>query len=358
MPLSDAERLLVDKLKAIPPNTVYSETGKKQIMRGFKLYAGSRIDGVAWEDGDMVVIVEDGRAMPVRMSLQGENLEFRCWCRTFASDGRCEHVTAALLTAIHLLRPNLFRMTVENPDYHERLRRELMKEVDGGESSLFPGNASPLPGPEGAEGEIGKVRRARKPPHYEITIEENRGSLKAYVECDGERIESSARIRSLPQELAYLAGFSRRDDMSVPLNIFLKKWGKDYPIVFRESGAARAVAWREDIACTTWTELDVGDGEVLVSKRCTMEGDPFPATLLGGFAVNTERTIMCPVKDRLGWELWKILRDASLRQSHVTAGVKETGDWVLRIPNEVFANFQLTFLPWWQLSQKNVLDWW
>ena len=346
MPLNDSEKLLLDALKELPPNTVYTDAGKKEIVRGFKLYTGFRVGEILWDgrESSLIVVVEDGAAVPVCFS-QGEGkVAPRCGCRTFQSLGKCEHVVCALLTVIHLLKPNLFRMTVENPPYQDRLRAGLFKHAPEEESkSRSENNVIPLDWGKGAKDGPWKTARGMKAPLYRIVMEEDRGRLKAYVENDGKRIESGSHARSLPSELGYLVAFSRREDMSVPLSILLKKCGNAYEIIFREGTESHLVDWSEQIPYRTWTEIDARGEEVLVTKRCSLGDDPFPATLMGNFALNTERSKMCYVKDRSGWELWKALRDASLRDLQVSAGIREAGDRILRIPTDIFTRFQVSF---------------
>jgi superfamily II DNA or RNA helicase len=346
MPLNDPEKILLDALKALPPNTVYSDTGKKEIVSGFRMYTSAKVEHVAWDgrEGTLAVIVDEGGGMVVRMTFEDGRVVSRCGCKVFSLHGKCGHVVCAFLTIIHLLKPNLFKMTVEDPHYRDRLLAELLNEQGVERDGLSPeSNVVPFERLKRFDDGVRKAARGVRASVYEVVIEENRGRVKAYVEQDGERIESFAHIRFLPQELGYLVGFSRRDDMSVPLSIFLKKWGKDYRIIFREGIASHHIVWRDDISCNTWTEVDAWGEEVLVSKKCAMDGDPSPASLLGNFALNAERTKICHVKDRSGWELWKALRDVSLRGAHASEGVRETGDWVLNIPSQVFTRFQLSF---------------
>ncbi len=346
MSLTGREKLLIDALIALPPNSVYHHAEKKTVVKGFRLYTGWHVDDIAWdrEKGGLRIIVLDGKPIPVLIFLDGPDVISRCMCETSLSDDKCEHVICALLTVIHLLRPHLFRMAAENPGLRDRLLAGLWKNSSE-ERVALPSHSNVV--------FLAPRRRSRETylramgtghaPNFQVVIEEVKGRLKAYVESQGMRIEAPVDAQSLPAGLAYLAGFSGREDVSVPLSIFLRKWGHEYTVVLREGRRSHRIDWGGDVPCNTWTEFDTSKEEVFVKKGCSMADDPVPATLLGNFAFDVERTRMCYVRERQGWEPWNVIRDACLRGPHIAAGVREKGSSTLVIPKEVFTGFELSF---------------
>ena len=325
MSLTGPQNLLIDALKALPPNSLYTGVEKKTIFSGFRLYSDKRVESIAW-DGDSLVLtvnVADGMLLPVAFTREDSEIVPRCVCAGHAAGGRCAHIVCALLTIIHLLKPNLFRISTENPQYRDRLLSALQgKSVS---------NSAKLPSPENSHGRahlkgprdgVLKESGAALASSFTVVIEGVRGRLKAYVERHGKRVESADGSGYVPPELEYLLGFSRRDDMSVPLSIFLRKWGCDYHISLREGNETHRIEWSGRIACTTWTEFDTSGDEVLLRKGCAIENDPEPAVLVGNFAFNAARAKMCYVKERQGWDLWNMVRDACLRGG--------TRPWALR----------------------------
>ena len=242
------------------------------------------------------------------------------------------------------LSSNLFRMGQENPEYTGRLAAALYKEETEKDGVVpSPDNvislASRRSGKEGRSGAAGTERE----PLFRIILEGFKGRLKAFVEKDGERIDSPAHERGLPPEIAYLINFSHQEDMSVPLSIFLRKWGKSHILYYREGETAYRVQWSDNIPCTTWTEFDTAKDEVILRKVCSMGNEVSPAVLLGNFAFSPDRTRMCYVKERQGWELWNTMRDLCLREPVLASAIKEAKDWTLRIPKQVFMDFQFSF---------------
>ena len=326
MSLTAPQNLLINALKALLPNSIYAGVERKKLFGGFRLYSDSRVERITWDgaSGALSVRVMDREAVSVLISFEGSRIVPRCTCKDHLEGGRCAHIVCALLTILHLLKPNLFRITTENPERRDRLLSSLL---------MSPGRRSATRTETGAG----------RTPAFEVVIEGTRGRLKAYVERDGTRIEAQVDDSSLPPELEYLVNFSRREDMSVPLFIFLRKWAADYAIRLREGKSTHRIEWSGNIGCATWTEFDIAGHEVLVRKGCAPEGDTEPGSLLGNFAFNASRTKMCYVGKRDGWELWYGLRDACVREPLAARSVQDEEDSALRIPREVFSRFQLSF---------------
>ena len=342
MSLTGPELILLEALKALPPNTVYADAEKKTIFEGFRLYTANRVENISWEgDGGILALnVADGTKTSVHISMEDSRVLPRCKCKTYLHDGNCEHTVCALITLIHLLKPNVFKMNTEDFRYREHLLSGLRKDPSGGQGAyLQPGSSgiNRIATIEPLKGIIGRM------PLFRIILEGVNGRLKGYVEKDGVRIESPSNAGPLPQELMYLVNFARREDMSLPLSIFLRKWGKDYPVLFREGNAVYSVTWRDDVACTTWTEFDVSKNEIIVRKGCSMSGDTGQAGLIGNFAIDPERTKMCYVKERQGWDLWSAMRDVYVQDPGMSSGSRDLKDRALRIPKEVFGRFPLSF---------------
>jgi superfamily II DNA or RNA helicase len=344
MPLTHSEQLLLDALKALPPNRVYEDTERKTVFKGFRLYNDRRVTRISWDVdlGRLIVDVIDGRLVSVVISLDEERLLFQCRCNGDPAQEKCEHVVCALLTTVHLLKPHLFKMAAENQEYREHLMDGLMKRGNGGHKAFDrDGKTTPLTvyGKYTSRGPVA----ADKPMAVRIILEEAKNRLRAYVEKDGERFRSSMPVATLPAELRFIMNFSHREDMSVPLSVFLTRWKNDYPVYFHDEKGFHKVELAEDISCTTWTEFDASANEILVRKGCAMGGDQTPADIFGGFAFNTERTRISYIKDRLGWGLWSMIRDACRQNPRISPLIKEKEKWTISIPKEIFGDFHICF---------------
>ncbi|MDR2017803.1 MAG: DEAD/DEAH box helicase [Syntrophobacterales bacterium] len=346
MIFTDPENTLLNAVKSLPPNTVYANVEKRTIFKGFLLYAGDKVENIEWVEGKgvLTVNVADGNGISVHISLEASKVLPRCSCKTYISQSSCEHTVCALLTIIHLLKPNIFKITVEDLEYREHLLAGLRKEPLGkswGVSLRNRTGSSRLPFMKTA-GQLEGVS-AENVPLFKIILEGVSGRLKAYVERDGRRVDSTSNTELLPAELAYLVSFIRREDMSLPLSIFLRKWGKDYPVFFDDGNAVHRIDWYDNLVCTTWTEFDTSRTDILVRKGCSMAGDSRPSALIGNFAFNSDRTKMCYVKERHGWELWNSIRDLCRHDPCISTADKDVKDGVLRIPKHIFRKFYLSF---------------
>ena len=67
MALTRSEQVLVEALAALPPNNVYVDAGKREILTGFRLYTDRRITYVGWE-ADAVLLLELAGAPDSAMS--------------------------------------------------------------------------------------------------------------------------------------------------------------------------------------------------------------------------------------------------------------------------------------------------
>ena len=63
MTLTDTEQLLIDTLKAFPPNSVYADAGKRTVFKGFQLYMKRQVADISWKEDrrTLVVDVVDGK---------------------------------------------------------------------------------------------------------------------------------------------------------------------------------------------------------------------------------------------------------------------------------------------------------
>ncbi|MBA4418662.1 MAG: hypothetical protein C0392_12255 [Syntrophus sp. (in: bacteria)] len=346
MQLTGPEQMLLDALKAFPPNSVYAGASKKTVFRGFQLYTDGRVKDIAWEKGrrELVVRIADGTLHLVRVFLDNSNLVFRCACSSYGSEENCVHIVCALLMIVHLLKPNLFKMNREDPRYRDYLLAGLFKQPGRREAVHYLGEKvipfSFLQKRRLGVSEAGKLKKGHE---FRIVLEEGKGSLKVFIEKDGERLKGSINSMSLPAELRYIMNFSHREDMSVPLSIFLKRGNDAYPIFYQDGKGIRRVEWVEDISCATWTEFDASGSEICLKKGCAMGEDQSPADIIGSFAFNKERTKMCYVKERHGWVLWDIIRNACHQNPLVAGYINETKERTIHIPKKVFRNFQISF---------------
>ncbi|MGD0232696.1 MAG: SNF2-related protein, partial [Syntrophorhabdales bacterium] len=346
MALSRSEQILLDALQTLPPNSVYADATKREILRGFKLFVDHRTTCIGWEgDGTLVldmgpVPLDDPAFRPASVSILREGGRFRFRCTHPEHDGveKCEHIICALITVIHILRPNLFRMAKEDPGYQTLLQTGLFKRArpeppKGGKVvSLSSFQAQRRE----AVGRFGVKEAAQ----FQVFVERTERGLRAFVERDGENIEDRSD-RDMPWELASLVESAYQQDMSMPLLLFLGRGGNRYPIFYREGSVSSRVEWLGELPCATWTELDASDGEIVVRKACSLgRKRETPGIPLGDFVVNGERTQMARMARTNGWHYWDMLRSACRDNSAIAVRMREIRDTEFCVPAEVFRELQ------------------
>jgi superfamily II DNA or RNA helicase len=346
MPLNPRQQSLIDILKALPPNSVYTQAEKRAVFRGFQLYTDRRVSDVLWGKDEPAIAVRliDDIPVSVRISPGGSGLAFHCSRADHGPEARCEHVVCALLTLLHLLRPNLFRMTRESPTYRDHLLAALFGRRPEGTDDLYRDHKVVPMAPRQDRREIAlSARTGKKRAVFRIVLEEVRERLRCSVERDGERVEPPFDRAALPPDIAYLMNFALRQDMSVPLALFLRRSGNIYPILYKDGLNVHPVEWVQNVECATWTELDTSKDEIVVKKACAIGEDGAPAALLGNFAFNRERTRMTYVEERGGWSAWETIREACLRAPSLPHAVREAADCTMHIPKGVFTALQVSF---------------
>ena len=122
MALTRSEQALVEALAVLPPNNVYADAGKREILSGFRLFTDRRITDIGWETGAVLVLGlagDPGSAMSrpatVRVSKEGDLLRFRCSHPDHNGSERCSHVVCALMTLVHFFRPNVLQNGKRGP---------------------------------------------------------------------------------------------------------------------------------------------------------------------------------------------------------------------------------------------------
>jgi superfamily II DNA or RNA helicase len=348
MEFTSQQQLLLDALKTYPPGLVYTDAERRRVFRGFKLYNDEAVEDITWDDqGPLVVNVLSGtgKSYPVRVSRGGrQGIGFHCPCGSDDETEKCQHVICALITLINLVKPSVFRMGRENIHRREHLLAALMRTAGAGLAESALGSDKLLSGViqgewRGLKG--GAASRAERP--FCIVLEESARDLKVHLERNGERVEPFQQAKLLKPDLLYFMSLFKQDNLSLPQPVFLRKWVTDYPIIYRDGTGDRLVTWLENPACAIWMEFDVSGKEVVLSKKCGVGEDLVPAELMGNFAFIRAEAKIClsrVEKDR-GWKLWRMIRAACFRESSGSGRIKETEPGVLRIPRDLFRNFQI-----------------
>jgi non-specific serine/threonine protein kinase len=332
MALTRSEQILVETLAALPPNNVYADAGKREILTGFRLYTDRRITSIGWE-AEAVLVLELAHTTAVRVSQEGDRLRFRCSNPDHNGSERCSHVVAALMTLVHFFRPSVFKMTGEDRPYRDRLATGLFK-VSGRPESGEVVSRAPLK-PAGVSLPV-VIKKGEG--RFEIIVEETKEGLRAFAERDGRRIGYLPSDRTLPAEIAYLVRSAYRQEMSLSLFVFLRRAENRYPVYYSDGSRKSRIKWLGEVRAATWTELDVRGDEIVARKACSLGKDKgVRGTLIGDFVFNEERTQMGRVSGGTeGWHFFGLVEAACRKNRVMAARLRETDGRLFSIPLEVF----------------------
>jgi non-specific serine/threonine protein kinase len=343
MALTRSEQVLLEALAVLPPNNVYADAGKREILTGFRLYTDHRIAHIGWEANAVLLLQLAGdpasamsRHATVRVSKEGDHLKFRCSHPDHNGTERCSHVVAALITLVHFFKPSVFKMAKEDLPYRDRLAAGLFKR-----SILPEDGAVGLPAPVRAAGvsPSGAVKKGES--RFEIIVEETAHGLRAFAERDGKRVVDPSPHHSLPLEIAYLVRSGYRQEMSLALFVFLKRAENRYPVYYSDGSRKSRIQWLGEVPCATWTELDVRGDEIVARKACSLGKDKkVRGTLIGDFVFNDERTQMGRVIGSEGWHFFDLVGAACRRNRLMAPRLREADGRQVCIPLEVFRAIQ------------------
>ncbi len=341
MALDHTEQILVDALKSLPPRSIYADAGKREIIRGFQLYIDHRIERIEWEPHG--VLVADVGSRPagasesilssVRLFIRDKAVRSECSCGRSGQEGNCEHVISVLVSLLHLLKPNLFKMTRENPAYRARIESGFFK-YRRTAAPTERAKVLPFAAPRGFGAKVG--------PRFEIILEPVGCALRAFVEMDGKRLGDWADHRAVPWEIAYLARSAYQSDMSYSLSVFLKRTDNLYPLYYQQGSRRQEVRFLGERACPAWTELDARKDEIIVRKACSVEAEGESGwSIVGNFALNLGRAEMVRVKPKTGWQSWDLIWDLTMNDGAVAGRLRQTGPSEIRIPIRDYRNLHI-----------------
>ncbi|HLG22313.1 MAG TPA: DEAD/DEAH box helicase [Candidatus Manganitrophaceae bacterium] len=245
-------------LKAVPPNAVYSLAPKAFFLRGFQYHREERVKSYGWSQNGAILTasVLGTRLYSVQCSVEEGALSFTCDCPVWTPSSNCKHVVCALLTTLHLLSPNLFRIPVENLERFKVL-----------ESSLW--GRRPLP-EKSADLSGAPARAERKKPPYEVVIEEGENALAPSILREGRKVESSWEV---PDELSFFlsSSFYSSSFFSQNLVRYFNHYGMKYPLILKTAEGSAEMKWDPSLVYEGKTEIDASGDRIRVRPVCLLK---------------------------------------------------------------------------------------
>lgn len=324
------ENEIIQTLKSFPPNQVYFVAPERFVRSGYQYHHQRRLTGYRWDKGASVLaaFVQGTRRYAVLFSIEEGALRFSCDCPAWTPASNCKHVVCALMTTLHLLSKNLFKLPGAQEEYLAPLREALL-------------NVREAPSPSGSK---------RRAPVYEIVIGKEKGGPTLSIRKNGSRLLSPWGV---PAELARFV--SHYDGYVSPFLMeqfegYLKKEGNRHPIFFRTGKGEERVAWSPSTAYRGKTEMDATEKGVTIRAVCFRDGkEVVPFARFGGVVVdlNEKRLVHLPHAD--GWEVFRTLRKRFHRAGPVWSGDEVFDD------EETGVSFEVSH-PLFEAAQINIAD--
>ncbi len=313
---------MINKLKALPPNIVYTLAPKDYVVRGYDYFEQERLESFRWEvDRSLLTaVVRGAKRYTVDFSVENDKLVHICHCPVWTPATQCKHVICALLTIINLLAPVHFKVARHQPRRLEQLRTALLHDGSGTYQK-----------PRGSLSR--EVSTPGQPDNFELVIHLRDLQPELSVRNHGQRLYT---LLGVPETLAYFIGDFyhsfpvHRDRFAQHLHAE----GNNYPIIFESDGEQMKLKWEPFHRCEMHTELNVVDGQVTLRPLYVLDRTVKPRMkLFWDYAVDLERQVLVKVEEPHEWDLQAMLYDEwmygleALDDDHVFALSREYRAW-------------------------------
>ena len=140
-----------------------------------------------WGQGSLDIECGGWSDHSVHLSIDSSRISDALFLQEISFSGQLPSIWyVLLLTIIHLLKPNIFKMNTEDPLYREHFLSGLRKEPFGGPAGTFQEDKVISMGPYRImRNEHLKGISSLKMPVFKIILEGVNGRLKGFVEKDG-----------------------------------------------------------------------------------------------------------------------------------------------------------------------------
>lgn len=289
---------MINHLKALPPNSVYTLAPKDYIMRGYDYFHQERLESFRWEHDRslLTAVVRGTKRYAVEFRLEDDELAYVCNCQAWTSTTQCKHVICALLTVINLLSPIHFKVARHQPRRLEKLRAALLFDGSGKFQSSRAQTSS-------------EISATTQPPEFELVIQLREQHPELSVRNHGQRLYT---LRGVPETLAYFIG-DFYHSFPVHRDRFaqhLQAEGNRYPIIFEADGEQSRVKWESFHRCESHTELNVEESQATLRPLYVLDRTVRNRVkLFWDYAVDLERQILVKVEEPNEWDVQARLYD-------------------------------------------------
>ncbi len=305
------QKKLINALKSLPANSIYTMGPKKYVARGFSYYKKNSLQDFTWSDdfSDLTATVYGSRHYSVDISSDGNDLSLACDCPAWTSHTSCKHVICTLITIKNLFQPDSFRYPQQDMAYRDALSRQFFNMV------TVPVEDGPI--------EYSIVLDLSS---YGFNISVLRNNQKIYPYDD-----------SIPEELKQILSASY-----YKLSYFKKylvNIGNKYPITIRTAKGETAIKFDDSMSYSCITELDAGKRFITARKLLMNNGKEVADYIIEyDFIIDFKAHTIGLIKDRSGWELWNNLLELT---DHNNDFISDLQDGSFRISTGKFKRIQI-----------------
>jgi len=313
---------MIDLLKGLPPNIVYTLAPKDFVLRGYDYFHKERLESLSWgkDRVRLIAVVRGTRRYGVEFTVDDESLSYFCPCPAWTPVTNCKHVICAILTVVNLLDPAHFNVSTHQPRRLEKLRTALLAGNNGAPSiskrGCVPETSSPL-----------------KPDKFELLIQVRDRYPELSVRNHGQRLYT---LRGVPESLTYFVGdfyhsFPMHRDRFAQ---HLEAHGNSYRLLFQSEGEPVEVQWDAARVCQIFTEFNVVDGQVTIRPVYRVNGQEITEVrIFWEYVVDLQSRILMRVETPPEWDIQCMLYDEwmvgleTIEDEQTLARSRETRFW-------------------------------
>ncbi|MGE0274438.1 MAG: SNF2-related protein [Nitrospiraceae bacterium] len=284
--------ILLNALRALSPNDVYTMAPKEFVVRGYDYYKQQRLRRYEWgpDHATLTASVQGQASLPyaVVFSFDGGFLAVSCTCPAWEPDRLCKHILCACFTTKNLLSPDTFRISWFAGPHRARLEAELLG------SERRPPPAETIGSKAGVE----------------IVIDARHGRPSVSLRRDGMKANGASTLfaaQRLPAELipllhaaTFAPGYG--DD---PLLRYLRHSKNAYPLILETGQETVSLRWDPSAGCQCKTALDATGDRITISAICLADGIALKRFVqFQSLVADLDSGRLMHLEDKQGWTPW------------------------------------------------------
>jgi superfamily II DNA or RNA helicase len=284
--------VLLNALRALSPNDVYTMAPKESVVRGYDYYKQQRLRQYEWgpDHASLTASVQGQASLPyaVVFSFDEGFLAASCNCPAWEPHRLCKHILCACFTTKNLLSPDTFRISWFAGPHRGRLEAELL------------GSERRQPSGEAVGSKAG----------VEIVIDARHNRPSLSLRRDGMKVNSSSGLnpaQRLPAELipllhaaTFTPGYGED-----PLLRYLRHNKGVYPLILETGQETVPLRWDPSAGCLCKTALDATEDRITIRAVCLAGGIELKRFVhFQSFVADLDSGRLMHLEDKQGWTPW------------------------------------------------------